>query len=112
MSATLIEQKPRHGTLPVGQDVIFAVSNTSIVSSFTGVKFIAEVHISAGNPPNPNFSTDIVGTFKTTPNAAGVGMFDFRPIIESFVNPDNIAREGSAYKQQCLILQIQMFQSI
>ena len=99
MSATLIEQKPRHGTLPVGQDVIFAVSNTSIVSSFTGVKFIAEVHISAGNPPNPNFSTDIVGTFKTTPNAAGVGMFDFRPIIESFVNPDNIAREGSAYKQ-------------
>ena len=26
-------------------------------------------------------------------------MFDFRPIIESFVNADNIAREGSAYKQ-------------
>jgi len=98
MSATLIEQKPRHGTLPVGQDVIFAVSNTSIVSTFTRVKFIAEVHISATNPPNPNTSTDIVGTFKTTPNNAGVGMFDFRPIIESFVNADNLARQGSAYK--------------
>ena len=97
--ATLIEQKPRHSTLPVGQDVIFAVSNTSVVSAFTGVKFIAEVHISSTFAPNPNTSTDIVGTFKTTPNNAGVGMFDFRPIIESFVKADNLARQGSAYKQ-------------
>jgi len=96
--ATLIEQHPLYDTLPVGQDVIFTVSNTSVVSSFTNVKFIAEVHISSGNPPNPNTSTDIVGTFKTTPNNAGVGMFDFRPIIESFVNTDNLARVGSAYK--------------
>ena len=96
--ATLIEQHPLYDTLPVGQDVIFTVSNTSVVSSFTNVKFIAEVHISSGNPPNPNTSTDIVGTFKTTPNNAGVGMFDFRPIIESFVNADNLARKDSAYK--------------
>ena len=96
--ATLIEQHPLYDTLPVGQDVIFTVSNTSVVSSFPNVKFIAEVHISSGNPPNPSASTDIVGTFKTTPNNAGVGMFDFRPIIESFVNADNLARQGSAYK--------------
>ena len=96
--ATLIEQHPLYDTLPVGQDVIFTVSNTSVVSSFTNVKFIAEVHISSANPPNPNTSTDIVGTFKTTPNNAGVGMFDFRPIIESFVNADNLARKDSAYK--------------
>ena len=96
--ATLIEQHPLYDTLPVGQDVIFTVSNTSIVSSYTNVKFIAEVHISSGNPPNPNTSTDIVGTFKTTPNNAGVGMFDFRPIIESFVNTDNLARKTSSYK--------------
>lgn len=98
MSATLIEQHPLYDTLPVGQDVIFTVSNTSVVSSYTNVKFIAEVHISSGNPPNPSASTDIVGTFKTTPNNAGVGMFDFRPIIESFVNADNLARKDSAYK--------------
>jgi len=97
--ATQIVQKPRHGTLPVGQDVIFAVSNTPIVSTKKGVKFIAEVHISSTFAPNPNTSTDIVGTFKTTPNNAGVGMFDFRPIIESFVSADNLARQGSAYKQ-------------
>ena len=96
--ATLIEQHPLYDTLPVGQDVIFTVSNTSVVSSFTNVKFIAEVHISSGSPPNPSTSTDIVGTFKTTPNNAGVGMFDFRPIIESFVNSDNLARKTSAYK--------------
>ena len=98
MSATLIEQHPLYDTLPVGQDVIFTVSNTSVVSSYTNVKFIAEVHISAGQPPNPSTTTDIVGTFKTTPNNAGVGMFDFRPIIESFVNSDNLAREQSLYK--------------
>ena len=96
--ATLIEQHPLYDTLPVGQDVIFTVSNTSVVSSYTNVKFIAEVHISSGSPPNPSTSTDIVGTFKTTPNNAGVGMFDFRPIIESFVNADNLARKDSAYK--------------
>ena len=96
--ATLIEQKPLHNTLPVGQEVIFTVSNTSAVSSFTNVKFVAEVHISSTFAPNPNSSTNIVGTFKTTPNNAGVGMFNFRPIIESFVSADNLARQGSAYK--------------
>ena len=96
--ATLIEQHPLYDTLPVGQDVIFTVSNTSVVSSFTNVKFVAVVHISNSAPPNPSTTTDIVGTFKTTPNNAGVGMFDFRPIIESFVNADNLARKDSAYK--------------
>ena len=96
--ATLIEQHPLYDTLPVGQDVIFTVSNTSVVSSFTNVKFVAVVHISNSAPPNPSTTTDIVGTFKTTPNNTGVGMFDFRPIIESFVNADNLARQGSAYK--------------
>ena len=98
MSATLIEQAPLFQYLPVGQDVIFAVSNTSIVSSFTGVKFIAEVHISGNGIPNLSTNNDVVGTFKTTPNNAGVGMFDFRPIIESFVKSDHKALSNSSYK--------------
>ena len=102
--ATIIEQQPlsNPGTfdkvLPVGQEIIYTVSNSSVVSSFTNVKFIAEVRISSGLPPNPATSDDLVGTFKTSPNNAGVGMFDFRPIIESFVNADNLARRGSSYK--------------
>jgi len=96
--ATIIQQKPYHNVLPVGQDVIFSVSNFNIIAGFTGVKLIAEVHISDNMPPNLAIPNDIVGTFRTTPNNAGVGMFDFRPIIESFVKTDNIAREGSRYK--------------
>jgi hypothetical protein len=96
--ATIIEQHPLYDTLPVGQDVIFTVSNSSVVSSFTKVKFIAEVHISNGLPPNLATNDDVVGTFKTTPNNAGVGMFDFRPIIESFVKSDNLAGYNSDYK--------------
>ena len=97
--ATIIEQQPlsNPGTfdkvLPVGQEIIYTVSNSLVVSSFTNVKFIAEVRISNSIPPNPTTSDDLVGTFKTTPNNAGVGMFDFRPIIESFVKADNLARE-------------------
>ena len=96
--ATTITQHPKYDTLPVGQEVIFTVGNTPIVSTFTGVKFVAEVHISGGNPPNPATVNDVVGTFKTTPNNAGVGMFDFRPIIESFVNAQNKAYKWSAFK--------------
>ena len=96
--ATLIEQNPLYDTLPVGQDVIFTVSNSSAVANFTNVKFIAEVYISSGNPPNPASTDDLVGTFKTSPNNAGVGMYDFRPIIESFVKADNLARKTSSYK--------------
>ena len=96
--ATLIEQHPLYNILPVGQDVIFTLSNSSVVSTFTNVKFCAEVHISSGTPINLSTTNDLVGTFKTTPNNAGVGMFDFRPVIESFVNADNVAREGSKYK--------------
>jgi len=96
--ATLIEQSPRFQYLPVGQEVIFTVSNTSVVSSFTNVKFIAEVHISSNGVPNLATNNDVVGTFKTSPNNAGVGMFDFRPIIESFVNSDHKALANSSYK--------------
>jgi hypothetical protein len=96
--ATLIEQNPLYDTLPVGQDVIFTVSNSGAVANFTNVKFIAEVYISSGNPPNPASTDDLVGTFKTSPNNAGVGMYDFRPIIESFVKADNLARKTSSYK--------------
>jgi len=105
MSQTLIVQQPlsNPGTLdkvfPVGQEIIYTVSNSQVVSNFTRVKFVAEVYISNTTPPNSNTSADLVGTFKTTPNNAGVGMFDFRPVIESFVKADNLAREGSAYKQ-------------
>ena len=96
--ATLIEQNPLYDQLVVGQDIIFTVSNTGIVSGESNVKFIAEVHISNNLPPNLSASTDVIGTFKTTPNNAGVGMFDLSPVLESFVKSDNLAGKNSDYK--------------
>ena len=48
------------------------------------------MHISAGQPPNLATTNDLIGTFKTVPNNAGAGIFNFRDIIESFVSSDNL----------------------
>ena len=99
--ATTIEQEPQFQTMPVGQNVIFAVSNNTIVAQQTKVKFIAEVHVSKGNPPNVSTTTNLVGTFKVTPNNKGVGIFDFSSIVENFVSADNLASTigaGGTYK--------------
>ena len=87
--ATIIEQKPLYTQTPVGQDVIFVVSNSNIVSTQTRVKFQAEVHISNTFAPNTAVATDIIGTFKTTPNNAGVGIFNLRSVVENYVSADN-----------------------
>ena len=98
MANSIIEQKPLYEQLPVGQEIIYVVSNDDAVANQTKVKFIAEVHISGENPPVLSSTDDIIGTFKTTPNNAGVGIFDFRNIVENYVKADNMAADGSAYK--------------
>ena len=85
-----IDQQPLYTILPIGQQVIFAVSEAVMVATTYNVKFIAEVHVS---DKAINISNDdaLIGTFKTTPNNAGVGIFDLRPILETFVSPDHDA---------------------
>ena len=87
--ATIIEQEPLYNPLPVGQQIIFTVSN-SLVSSHYNVKFIAEVYMSQ-TPPNLAVTTDLIGTFKTTPNTVGVGIFDLSSVVENHVKADNIS---------------------
>ena len=90
--ATLIEQKPLYTQVPVGQEVIFVVSNNTIVASFTNVRFIANVYISDTYILVAITTTSIpTATFKTTPNNAGVGIFDFRQVVENYVSADNMA---------------------
>ena len=98
--ATNIKQHPLFPFFPVGQDVIFTLSNNPIVTNvlYTRVKFVAEVHISDSTEVNLSNNNDVVGTFKTTPNNAARGMFNFRPIIENFVKTDNMALATSSYK--------------
>jgi len=86
--AVSIDQRPLYTVLPIGQQVIFSVSEPTIVANRFKVKFIAEVHVS-NTAINLSSTTDIIGTFKTTPNNAGVGIFDLRPILETFVSTDN-----------------------
>jgi hypothetical protein len=94
--ALTINQKPLYTLNPVGQELIFTIEDTAVVGTYYNVKYVAEVHIAEADITLS--SSTAIGTFKTTPNNAGVGMFDFRPISESYVGTDNQAAIGSEYK--------------
>jgi len=98
--ATTIEQEPLFPQLPVGQEVIFVLSNSTILSNplFTNFRFIADVYISDTTPTVISSSSIPIATFKTTPNNAGVGIFDFRQVVENYVSADNMAFNDSQYK--------------
>ena len=97
MAVSVIEQFPTGTYIPVGMDMIFVVSNQTAVANQTRVKFCVDVHIDQ-NVPNPSNNNSLIGTFKTTPNNAGVGMFNLRNVVENYVKADNMAAENSAYK--------------
>ena len=96
--AIIIKQKPNYLTFPVGQEVIFSVYNHNIVTTKTNVKYIASVYIDENPIGTGTTGSAFVGTFKTTPNGAGYGMFDLSSIVESYVNADNMANISSNYK--------------
>ena len=96
--ATTIEQEPLYPQLPVGQEVIFVVSNNTIVANQLNVRFIADVYISDTTPTAISTSSVPIATFKTTPNNAGVGIFDFKQVVENYVSADNMAANQSKYK--------------
>tara|TARA_R110000737_G_scaffold149134_1_gene178514 strand:- start:2216 stop:3670 length:1455 start_codon:yes stop_codon:yes gene_type:complete len=97
--ATTIQQKPLYTTLPVGQQIIFTVFNTGAVESYWNVKYIAEVHITTGLSMTLGSTSTLVATFKTTPNNAGVGIFDFRPLLESYVSSDNTGSDQGSLSE-------------
>jgi hypothetical protein len=96
--AVSIDQRPLYKVLPIGQQIMFSVSEPTTVATRFKVKFVAEVRVSSSAGINPNTSDDLIGTFKTTPNNAGVGIFDLRPILETFISPDNEPSSRAEYK--------------
>jgi hypothetical protein len=88
--ALIIIQEPLYAELPVGQQLIFTVKDGYVVGTEFKVKYVAVVE--AGQSPN---ALNTIGTFKTTPNNNGSGIFDFRPVIENEVNPDNEPERSS-----------------
>ena len=89
----IIEQRPLYNTLPVGQDIIFTVSDKTIISSKYRVKFTAQVYV-ANESSNLGQASYLVATLKVTPNNKGVGIFSMKPILESYVEPQ---QEGVEY---------------
>jgi hypothetical protein len=97
--AILIDQKPLYKTLPVGQDIVFSVSDSTIVANNYNVKFVAYVYVS--NSLATLNTANRVAVLKTTPNNAGVGIFSLQPVLESYVKADNNGTDflnGSTYK--------------
>lgn len=88
MALTII-QSPKYRTLAAGQEIIFAVSDPVIAAAQTGVKYKCEVVLydTASN------IGPLAATLRTTPNNAGSGIFDLRPIVESYVNSDNLGTD-------------------
>ena len=103
--ATYIIQKPLYGdvdngAIPVGQQVVFSVEDAFQVQNRYNVKYVAEVHIGT-SAINLSVATQLVASFKTTPNNAGVGIFDLQSILEGYVSSDNLGStsgNGSTYK--------------
>ena len=96
----IIEQKPLYKTLPVGQEIMFSISDNTIVANNFNVKFVAEIYVSNSNA-NLNTLSNRVAVLKTTPNNSGNGIFSLQPVLESFVKPDNNGNDflnGSTYK--------------
>jgi hypothetical protein len=94
--AVTINQKPlygnsQNGALPVEQQIVFTVYESSIIQNYWNVKYLAEVHVGS-TAINMSTSDHLVATFKTTPNNQGRGIFDFRSLFESYVSSDNLGK--------------------
>ena len=82
--AIVIEQKPNWSVIPVGQEVIFSISDATTLASHYNVRFYCDVMFSSTTEA---LQSKIV-TLKTTPNAAGSGIFDIRRALESELSAD------------------------
>ena len=98
MAVSIITQKPLYNQLPVGSEIIFTVSNDTAVANETKVKFCVDIYISSGAIASTSQTVNLKGTFKTTPNNRGVGMFDLSNILANYVKAENMANTYSDYK--------------
>lgn len=82
--ALQFQQKPLYRIVAAEQDIIFVIKeDTTIVADKSKVKFVAYVNVMSDSAAPVQ-----IGVFKTTPNAAEVGIFDFSTILKNYVTPD------------------------
>ena len=95
MSYTVeVNQSAAFRMLPVGQEIVLALSSDLCVAAELNVKFCFEIEIM-----QTGASVQNIGTFKTTPNNEGVGMIDISDIIQNYVSADNLATDDSQFKE-------------
>ena len=84
MASLDFAQEPLYRTVAAEQEIIFAIrEDTGIVANESKVKFVATVNVGSDSS-----ALTEIGVFKTTPNAAERGIFDFGTILKNYVNPD------------------------
>ena len=88
-----VNQSVAFRMLPVGQEIVLALSSDLCVANEQNVKFCFQIQIM-----QTGFDTQNIGTFKTTPNNEGVGMIDISDIIQNYVSADNLATDDSDFK--------------
>ena len=89
------------GAQPIGQQIIYSVTNDNSLQTRFNVKYRALVYVS--NQAINILTMNAVAAFKTTPNNAGAGIFDFRTVLETFLKSDNLGStlgNGSRYKTE------------
>tara|TARA_R110002167_G_scaffold37843_1_gene118445 strand:+ start:275 stop:1759 length:1485 start_codon:yes stop_codon:yes gene_type:complete len=89
------QQPAGPGIKPVGQELIFVWSCLDAVRTELNVKYV----IGLGTFRTLGTFYD-VGSFKTTPNNAGVGMVDFSNLMSNYVGADNVSKSNSTWKGQ------------
>ena len=94
MSYTVeVNQSAAFRMLPVGQEIVLALSSDLCVANEQNVKFCFEIEIIQSSS-----NAQTIGIFKTTPNNEGVGMIDISDIIQNYVSADNLATDDSQFK--------------
>jgi|TARA_R110000744_G_scaffold211127_3_gene330268 hypothetical protein len=97
--ATIIEQQPFYTWQMAADDFLCTVSNDAVVSGvptgYFNVKFVAEVFIDS-EPINTGTSAQLIGSFKAIPNNLGRGIYNFKSVIENYVNAQNEGFPGTS----------------
>ena len=90
--ALTINQVPARQEVPLGQKILFSVSDTTVVASHYNVRYYCDIY----------FSYEVVGTaykistLKTTPNSSGYGIFDLHSSLESMIKSPNVIDDTNA----------------
>jgi len=90
--AITINQVPAKQEVPIGQKILFSVSDLTTVAAYYNVRYYCDIY----------FSHEVIGvaykiaTLKTTPNSSGYGIFDLHSSLETMIQSPNVIKDTNA----------------